>query len=175
MQITLHDEHTIAVAFDFSRATVAWLKEQGGARWNPALRCWLVPLGHLRRICERFPAAQVADDAAAAVEAHEEWQAMNVVRPYIQDGSHRMQHNPETGCVWLEGPVVDEQPEWFARMLAPYVPALRRIIRRQMEAKAQSLKSVGSPEVEGAKTAQNGANQASLKSVNLEAGRGVTR
>lgn len=130
MQISLHDEHTIALAFAFNPATVAWLKELGGARWNPDLRVWLVPLGHLRRICERFPAACVADDAAAAVEAHEEYQALNVVRPYLRDGSHRLVLDGE--CVRLDGPIVAEQPEWFARMLSPYVPALRRVIRRQM-------------------------------------------
>lgn len=137
MQITLHDEHTIALAFGYNPATVAWLKEQGGARWNPDLRCWLVPLGHLRRICERFPAADVDAAALGAVEAHEEYQALNVVRPYLHDGSHRMHLDTATGAVWLTGPIVDEQPDWFAKVLAPYVPALRRIIQRQMEGRAR--------------------------------------
>lgn len=138
MNVTLHDEHTIALAFGYNPATVAWLKEQGGARWNPDLRVWLVPLGHLRRICDRFPAACVADDVTAAVEAHEEWQALNVVRPYLQDGSHQLQYNTATGCVWLEGPIVAEQPVWFEKMLSPYVPALRRMCERQRAERATS-------------------------------------
>ena len=128
--VTLHDEHTARATFPYNPAIVAWLKEQGGCRWEPELRLWLVPLNHVRRLCEAFQ-VDATPDVAAAVEAHEEWQAMNMVRPLLNCG-HEMRLDTATGRVWLTGPIVDEQPEWFAKMLAPYAPALERIMRRQM-------------------------------------------
>ena len=135
--VTLHDEHTAQAVFPYNPAIVAWLKEQGGCRWEPELRLWLVPLGHVRRLCEAFQ-VDAAEDVAATVEAHEEWQATNVVRPYVQGGGHLMHLDTATGRVWLTGPIVDEQPEWFAKMLAPYAPALARIMRRQMAERVTS-------------------------------------
>ena len=132
--VTLHDEHTAQAVFPYNPAIVAWLKEQGGCRWEPELRLWLVPLGHVRRLCEAFP-VDAAEDVAAAVEAHEEWQAMNMVRPLLNCG-HKMHLDTATGRVWLEGEYVDQQPKWYAERLAPYVPALERIMRRQMAERA---------------------------------------
>lgn len=133
MQVSLHGEHHAAVSFGYNAAIVAWLKEQGGCRWEPDRRCWVVPLQHVRALCEAWPAFTVADDVAAALEGHEEWQAMNMVGLLLNDG-HKMHLDTATGRVWLTGPIVDEQPEWFAKQIERYQPALRRICeRRQAE------------------------------------------
>ena len=66
---------------------------------------------------------------------HEQWQekrALNFVAPYLRNRAHRLHLDTASGRVWLDGPAVDEQAQWVAQQLAPYAPALARIMRRQM-------------------------------------------
>ena len=121
--VTLHDRHTIAIAFPFDAGLVAWLKECEGARWNPGLRCWLAPLAVLQALRLTYPAAQVADDAAEVA-------ALNYVALPIANGCAL--HLGDDGRVQMVGEQVTPQIE---RDIERHAPALARIMRRQMAEK----------------------------------------
>ena len=127
--ITLNGDR-LAFSFPYDPELVGWVKGLGGM-WDGKARVWYVGRVHFHRLLERCPDAYVAPDVVTQVEAIEEEQAMNMVRPLLNCG-HKMHLDTATGRVWLEGEYVDQQPKWYAERLAPYAPALARIMRRQM-------------------------------------------
>lgn len=54
MRITLIDQRTMRLAFNYIPATVAFVKALPGAEWDKPSKTWAVPLCHLGRIVQRY-------------------------------------------------------------------------------------------------------------------------
>lgn len=70
MRITLLDQRTMRLAFDYNPATVAFVKALPGAEWDKPSKTWAAPLCHLGRIVAHFlRTVEVDYDVLVAREA----------------------------------------------------------------------------------------------------------
>jgi hypothetical protein len=89
--IFLHDPTTLRVSFPYSVASVAAIKQIGGARWHPESRTWRVPLERLDALLAVFgDSAVLAPEVVMAAEAEQQ----EVIEP-------RQPATPEQRLLWF--------------------------------------------------------------------------
>lgn len=74
MQIAIENHTTLRLSFAANRQTLAFVKSLNGREFDKERSSWTVPLYHLRRILDAYPAATVVDRPLIVRLRMEQWQ-----------------------------------------------------------------------------------------------------
>ena len=142
MKITLHDARTLRLAFPYSVAAKSFVASLVGAEYEgKTMRTWKVPLCHLRTIMERFPTAEVEDQATVIEARYELWRqwirnhnACGFYFALADDAATVVAYRDDDEPVSdvLQAHVAKRSPqlrEWLHVQISPSAPAMPRVHR----------------------------------------------